>query len=112
MNLVSLWDNAQNLLKNKVGDTSYETWFTTINAIEKNPQTLTIETPDEFFKSWVVEHYQQLIQETINKLAGQNIFIEFIVNNSILESNTQSRLNEFEKRFKEENSPRSNLNSR
>jgi len=112
MSLTALWETAQLEIKNKIGDTSYETWFTTILVKEKDPQTLTIETPDEFFKSWVVEHYESLIQEIINTQAGREIQIEFLVNSQILKEDTQTRLTEFEKSFKEDSSPKSNLNSR
>ena len=65
MSLKTLWDNAQDEIQGAVGKTSYDTWFSSIQASEKNSDTLVIETPDDFYKSWVVEHYQGLIEDIV-----------------------------------------------
>jgi len=79
MSLINIWEKAQTEIENAVGKTSYETWFTSISADEKSPGTLVIETPDDFYKSWVVEHYQGLIEKTLNRLAGSQVQIEYSV---------------------------------
>ncbi|HLF18903.1 MAG TPA: chromosomal replication initiator protein DnaA [Candidatus Omnitrophota bacterium] len=112
MSLISVWNTAQNHIKEKAGETSYETWFTTLHAKEKDAQTLIIETPDEFFKNWVVDHYHQLIEEAMRLSGGDGFTIEYIVNSYILKNGTQSRLNEFEKKFSRDPSSKYNLNSR
>ena len=77
MSLKTLWQNAQEEIKDRLGKTSYETWFSALQVNEKNPETLVIETPDDFFKNWIVEHYQDLLEEIIHPLAGKSITLEF-----------------------------------
>ncbi len=112
MNLSSVWEKTQKEIKEKIGLASYETWFSTLQVKEKNADTLTIETPDDFFKNWIVEHYQNFIQETLNKHAAQNIQIEFSVNSHILKEETQHRLSKLEQEFQQGEKGGFSLNSR
>ena len=112
MSLVGLWENAQVEIKKKVGLTSYETWFSTLQVQEKTPQTLTIQTPDDFFKNWIVENYQALIHETLRQLTPDPFQLEFSVNSQILKAETQQRLSKLEQEFKSIDRFQSVLNSR
>jgi len=80
MSLVSLWQNAQPAIKNEIGTTAYDTWFSSLNIKEQIPGTLIIETPDEFYKNWMVGHYASLIEEKISALASGPVIIDFSVN--------------------------------
>lgn len=99
MNLTSIWEKAQDEIKAKVGNTSYETWFSTVQVKEKDAETLIIETPDDFFKNWIVEHYQTFIEDTLTSHSDKTLNLEFSVNSNILKKDTQQRLTEFEKGF-------------
>lgn len=80
MQLLEIWEKSQKTIRDQIGNTSYETWFSSILAKEKDPETLIIETPDEFFKNWIVEHYLETIEGALNALTASNINIEFEVN--------------------------------
>ncbi|MCA9393537.1 MAG: chromosomal replication initiator protein DnaA [Candidatus Omnitrophica bacterium] len=113
MSLTEIWEKAQTDIRAKVGDTSYETWFSTVQAKEKDPGTLVIETPDDFFKNWIIEHYRDFIHDTLHAFSPHNINIEYSVNSGILKKDTQTRLMEFEKGFRsEEVKSLSKLNTR
>ncbi|MCB9719560.1 MAG: chromosomal replication initiator protein DnaA [Candidatus Omnitrophica bacterium] len=113
MSLTEIWEKAQTDIRAKVGDTSYETWFSTVHAKEKDPGTLVIETPDDFFKNWIIEHYRDFIHDTLHAFSPHNINIEYSVNSGILKKDTQTRLMEFEKGFRsEEVKSLSKLNTR
>ncbi len=113
MTLKKIWEQSQNRIKKRIGATSYETWFSALNIKEKNNNILLIETPDAFFKNWIVEHYKNVINDEINNISSSKIQIEFGVNPNIIEKTTQERLTKLELGFKEsENSNTLNLNSR
>lgn len=112
MSLVAVWENAQQEIKKEVGETSYETWFSSLQIQQKDENTLVIETPDDFFKSWIVDHYQESLLNILNNFSSRSINLEFSVNSKILEKKTQEKLVHFEKEFKEERSYSTNLNSR
>lgn len=113
MSLISVWEKSQHQIKEKVGTASYETWFSAIHVKEKNPETLVIEAPDDFFKNWIVEHYKAHIEEIVNETAAHPVYIEFAVNPHILNPETQNRLTKLERGFSHETgNSKSTLNSR
>ena len=112
MSLLASWEKAQNTIKEKIGISTYETWFSPLNIREKNPSVLVVETPDEFFKNWVIEHYLGLIEESLRAASPKIVNLEFEVNPQLFTKGTQSRLSEFEKSFSEVDSRLSNLNPR
>jgi len=112
MGFVSIWEKSQPLIKDRVGTTSYETWFSSLNVLEKSPGILTIETPDDFFKNWIIDHYQAVILSCLQQISGTMIQLEFEVNSQIFKKKTHLRLSEFEKEFKEVSSKQVELNPR
>ena len=90
MSAKTFWENAQEEIKDSVGKTSYDTWFSAIEVVEKGPENLLIEAPDDFFKSWLVEHYQKLIEDTLCRHAGSPINVEFSVNPHVLKKSSES----------------------
>ncbi len=99
MNVLEIWQKAQGPIKDSVGTTSYDTWFASLRVSNKNPNVLTIEAPDEFFKNWIVDHYQGTIERVLRGEAGQEVGIEFNVNAELLNKGTQQKLNSFERHF-------------
>ena len=112
MTLKTVWDNAQNTIKEKVGSASYETWFSSIQIKEASPRTLTLETRDDFFKNWIIEHYQALLEEILSEIATFTVNLEFVVNPAIVKETTHTHTAIFEKEYIGANSDTSNLNAR
>ncbi|MFH1360756.1 MAG: chromosomal replication initiator protein DnaA [Candidatus Omnitrophota bacterium] len=112
MDLIAAWKDIQSSLREKVGVTTYETWFSSLSAKEKNPSTLIIGAPDEFFKNWIIEHYGRVIKESFDGISSKNITIEFEVNPQILKKGTQSRLTQLEKGFQTPDPQQASLNPR
>ncbi len=112
MSLVSYWEKAQTILKQKIGETSYETWLAALQVNEKDPSTLAIETPDEFFKNWIAEYYLSLLQDTLRDLAGRPVTIELTVNPHLLNKTAPTKLAAFEKSFERPEKQSIGLNSR
>lgn len=88
--LLQLWKHAQPVIKSKIGDHAYSTWFVHLNAFEQNSTQLTIITPDEFFKNWVSDHYLTIIIETLSNAANQPIHVDVQISppNTINETKT------------------------
>lgn len=80
MSLSSIWEQAKNEIKEKVGATSYEAWFSALQIKEKSSDTLIIEAPDQFFKRWIVDHYERFIKDAMCSIASRDIEIEYTVN--------------------------------
>ncbi len=110
--LISVWEKSQAQIQERVGKTSYETWFSAIQVKEKTHGTLTVETPDDFFRAWIVDHYQNDIQEILDASAQRPVPLEFSVNTGILSADTQTRLARLEQNFTRTEGAQSVLNAR
>jgi len=73
-----VWKKAGEHLKDRLGETIFETWILPLKPRQKNEQSLAIEAPDDFFKDWVDKHYKLIIQEAINLSAkkGLTVYLE------------------------------------
>lgn len=87
MSPVQIWQKAQDRIKEAIGASSYNTWFSSINIHEKPPNTLVIETPDEFFKNWIIEHFEKDVRIIIGELSPLDITIEYTVNPDVIGQN-------------------------
>ena len=83
MTALTVWEKAKNIIKEKIGSSTYETWFSSLNVVEKTPQLIFIEAPDEFFKNLFIEHYSSLIAGIMKTLSQDPIQIEFSVNTQL-----------------------------
>ncbi|MCB9747095.1 MAG: chromosomal replication initiator protein DnaA [Candidatus Omnitrophica bacterium] len=110
--LLEIWQKAQEPIREQIGTTSYETWFSAIQIKEKDHQTILIETPDAFFKNWIVDHYEEKLKDILNSFSTTSINIEFSVNSTIFSSSPQQMPNLFEESKKETIQTPSNLNTR
>ena len=61
------WQQAQEYLKDKLGQTVFSTWIQPLKASPKGRDCLTLEAPDAFFKDWVEKHYKELIHAALNR---------------------------------------------
>jgi chromosomal replication initiator protein len=90
MSVLTLWNSLQPAIREKIGQAAYETWFSSILVKEKDAQTLLIETPDEFFKNWIEEHYLEEMELVLREAAsGQEVLLEFSVNPSLLKEGSR-----------------------
>jgi len=108
----NIWEQAQGVIKERIGATSFETWFSNVHVKESGPDSLLIEAPDEFFKNWIVEHYLTLIEEVVESLSSKKYALEFSVNAEIFTEGTQDKLWQLEKGFTPKPQSQSKLNSR
>jgi chromosomal replication initiator protein len=77
--ITTIWKDVQPELRQKIGETPYETWFTNIQVKAANNNGLILQTPDDFFKNWIVDHYQDFICEVMQNKMGYAIPIEIVV---------------------------------
>ncbi len=110
MNLIEIWQKAQQPIKEAIGDTSYDTWFSNLTVLEKN-NGITVQAPDEFFKNWIIEHYLTTIEQSIKSLGQGETPVNFEVNAELLKKPVHEKLNRLEQHF-DNPSKNSHLNPR
>ncbi len=108
MTLTDIWNKSQVTIKEEIGPTSYDTWLSGLKVLDKDPDTLILQAPDEFFKNWIVEHYSKAIERCMQQEAGRAVGLEFEVN-SQLQTLRDSKIQSVEKKMPI-SAPRSNIN--
>ena len=99
MTLLNLWQKSQDRIKEKIGAASYETWFSHLQIKEKNPSTIVLETPDEFFKNWIIDHYLPTIDSILKNEGGESLCVELEVNPGIINKKIPRLPKSLEKEF-------------
>ncbi|MFH0935880.1 MAG: chromosomal replication initiator protein DnaA [Candidatus Omnitrophota bacterium] len=74
--ILKAWELAQGQLRNRLGETVFETWILPLKPRFKDGSCVILEAPDKFFKEWVESHYSQSIQEALNSLSPVSITVD------------------------------------
>lgn len=83
MSLLLAWEKSQPAIKEEIGKTSYDTWFSNLEIKEVSASKIIIETPDDFFKDWIVDKYFSIINKHLLLHSNYPIDIEFNVNSQM-----------------------------
>jgi len=72
----NLWEVVLKNIKKEVSPQSYETWFLPIKQVSFSGNMLIIEAPNVFFKTWLTEHYYEIIKKATDETMGRPIGLE------------------------------------
>lgn len=62
------WQKAKDYLKDRLGETVFETWILPLKPRQDKENALFLEAPDAFFKEWVEKNYRQIIEEALSRV--------------------------------------------
>ena len=74
-----VWSNCLKIIKDHVGEQSFNTWFAPIKPLRLTNKTLTIQVPTHFFYEWLEEHYVYLLRKAIDTEIGLDGQLEYSV---------------------------------
>ena len=74
-----VWSNCLKIIKDHVGEQSFNTWFAPIKPLRLTHKTLTIQVPTHFFYEWLEEHYVYLLRKAIDTEIGLDGQLEYSV---------------------------------
>lgn len=75
----SFWEQTLQNIKKEVSPQSYETWFLPLKQSSFTDGTLVVEAPNVFFKTWLTEHYRDIIKRAVDDAAGKPTGFEITV---------------------------------
>ena len=70
-NTLKAWQQAQEFLKTKLGETVFETWIQPLKPRAEGEDSVILEAPDAFFKDWVLKNYKSAIEEMLSRVSPQ-----------------------------------------
>lgn len=74
-----VWHKVSQLLKQQLNDDVYARWIAVISPNRIVENTLVLNVGNNFYQSWLEEHYLTLIKEAVNKACGQEMQVGFEV---------------------------------
>ena len=66
-----LWKDCLKLLREKVQEQSYKTWFETLKLLRYQNKELTFEVPNRYFYEFIECKYHKMLQDAINTVFGE-----------------------------------------
>ncbi|MFI5253217.1 MAG: chromosomal replication initiator protein DnaA [Bacteroidota bacterium] len=87
-NIISIrevWDECLNLVRPRINNQSFKTWFEPINPVRLEGERLKLQVPSQFFCEWLNEHYFSLINEVTTQILGSEIRIEYEISQEDIE---------------------------
>lgn len=74
-----VWAACLDLIKDGVNTQSFKTWFEPILPVGLRDGRLTIQVPSQFFYDWLEEHYYSLVSNTVARVLGHGVALEYVV---------------------------------
>jgi chromosomal replication initiator protein len=74
-----VWSACLDLIKDSVNTQSFKTWFEPIVPMGLGDGKLTIQVPSQFFYDWLEEHYYSLVSNTVVRVLGHGVTLEYVV---------------------------------
>ena len=71
MEVTSLWQSCIDVLKGRVSQDVYTTWFQDVTIENITDSEAIIRVPNRFFRDWIRDHYQALLEEVLGQVAGK-----------------------------------------
>lgn len=73
------WERTLPAIEPRLSDHAYQRYFRPIRCLEETEETLTLAVADKFLRDWVVDHYQDFIEDQVADVAGRALQIEIVV---------------------------------
>jgi chromosomal replication initiator protein len=76
----SVWDSACDILKNRLSKDVYDRWIAVIRPVSFKGRKLVLAVANDFYLSWLEEHYLPVIREALGKGSETNLEVVLQVN--------------------------------
>ncbi len=73
------WDDARELIRQKINQQSFETWFLPIKFAGLSGDKILLEAPNKFFLGWVLEKYKKVLEDSLAACLGRDVNVDFIL---------------------------------
>jgi chromosomal replication initiator protein len=75
-----LWTKILAALKDEVNPQIFNTWFSTLTAVELTDEKLQLEAPHFFIKDWVEDNYLSALNRTASAITGRDVSVHITIN--------------------------------
>lgn len=76
---ITVWQNCLGLIRKRIPEQSFKTWFLPIRPAQLKDKVLTIQVPSRFHYEWLEEHYVKILKQAISEELGQEGKLNYAV---------------------------------
>src|SRR5262245_10774505 len=80
MDAKQVWRAALGELQMSLSPANYETWLRDTALVEVDDNRFRIAVPNGFAKDWLETRYRSLISQTLARVVGYSVSVDFVVN--------------------------------
>ena len=74
-----VWQKILDIIKKDLNPQSYQTWFIHTRHASFEGNTIVVETPNAYFRDWLIDHYMEIVEEAARRVCGKQVGISFVV---------------------------------
>ena len=74
-----LWSECQQILRDNLSQSAYQTWFASVDAIQWENNLLVLQVRSQFIVDYIEDNYLDLLSRVLRKVFGPNIRLEYRV---------------------------------
>src|SRR6478736_1690969 len=82
MDAKQVWRAALGELQVSLSPANFETWLRDTRLIDVDDQRFRIAVPNGFAKDWLESRYRSLISQTLARIVGYSVQVEFVIASS------------------------------
>jgi len=75
----SIWKQSLDVIKGKISQQNFETWINPVKIIAIDGNHISLSVPNKFFKDWIVEHFKDIIDESLSNVFGTAVTVNFVI---------------------------------
>jgi chromosomal replication initiator protein len=80
MEQASTWSKALELIQRELNnEQAFQIWFGPVRFVSQGSGSIKLEVPNKYFRDWLVERYSALITNSVSKINGSELGVEFVV---------------------------------
>ncbi len=77
MKLAEIWDSSLHAIKEEVGQSVFELWFSPIKPVSIKDGVINLEIPNRFFKEWIEDYHPTILAETLLRVTEKKLDVHF-----------------------------------
>ena len=74
-----LWAECLNLIKQKISDQAFQTWFDSLSLSDCSGEEITLQVPNRFHYEWLESKYSKIINDSIARVFGRQLNINYSI---------------------------------
>ena len=87
---MDIWQLSLSEIENIITRQSFDNWFRTTRLHSFKENFMEVGVPSIFLGNWLRDHFMDVIKNTVKKVAGKEIDIDFVVCEDMKESVSES----------------------